>query len=170
MALQKELAWNDSTVILIYKPLRAICSVFSDCYFCCLYSTFCRGAPQSHLSILLGDPARNEGTQRTGSTTWVFCFSSPCKTFSLVPQMPMSPSTSTTEDFESRAAVILRGYNFRQSALSLRTDVTASITDATSRPQLGPVLQLMKVICLNILDHKLVQLKTGTYSCLQTLL
>lgn len=75
-----------------------------------------------------------------------------------------------TEGFESRAAVILRSYNFRQSALFLYTDITVPIADATSWPQLSPVLQLIKVICLNTLDHKLLQLKTGTYSCLQILL
>lgn len=40
----------------------------------------------------------------------------------------------------------------------------------TSWPQCSPVLQLMKAICLNTLDHKLVQLTTGKHSCLQTLL
>jgi len=42
--------------------------------------------------------------------------------------------------------------------------------DVASWPPLGPVLQLMKAICLNIPGHKLVQLKTATYLCLQTLL
>lgn len=115
VALQKQLAWNDSTVILIYNQ-RAICSIN---YFCCLYSTFSREAPQSHFTIPPGNPARNEGTQRTGNTAHIFYFSSPSKTFSLVPQMPMSPSTSTTGDFESRVAVIYRGYNLRQSVLCL---------------------------------------------------
>lgn len=48
-----------------------------------------------------------------------FLLLQPGKTLALVPQMPMSSSTSTTGDFESRVAVNYRGYNLRQSVLYL---------------------------------------------------
>lgn len=54
--------------------------------------------------------------------------------------MPTSPSTSTTEDSESRVAVVLRDYNVCQSALSLQINVTVSVADVSSGPQLSPVL------------------------------